>query len=121
MRSLAAVLFALVLLSLPSRAEDQHFTTGEQLTHSVAVCLDLADAKAIVNAHRDSGIEAAKKLWEEADKCRNLPVAGGPRVGRVVHSVTAKVDDAAVTLRVVEILRPDGEQALAYFITILDV
>ena len=111
-----------VALSLPVLAQDDwHFTVGEEMTHGVSACLELADAKAIVNADRDSGKAAGEKAWAEADKCRNMMVSDGPKVGKVVYSVKVKRGDGAATLRVVEILHPDGKMVIGYFITVREV
>lgn len=122
MRALIAVFVALSLLSFPASADGgEHWTTGEEMRHRVALCLDLSDALAIVNAHRDSGPKAAAKLWADADRCTNITVMGGPKVGKVVHVVEAAWEGAKVTIRVVEVLHPDGAPVLGYFLTILEV
>ena len=115
---LFAILFA---LSIPAHAgEDWHFTAGEELAHGLSVCLDLADAKAMLNTDRDAGNEAAQKLWTSLTRCRNLNVAG-PKVGKVVYSVETKRDGKPLTLRVVEILDEEGKRVIAYFITAREV
>lgn len=120
MRSFIAAMCA--ACSLSALAQDNwHFTIGEEMTHGVSACLELADAKAIVNADRDSGKAAGEKAWAEADKCRNMMVSDGPKVGKVVYSVRSKRDSGVVTLRVVEILHPDGKMVIGYFITVREV
>lgn len=125
MRSLVAVLALVVLLFMVSTAAradgDDHYTVGEELQHHMAICLDLSDAKAIVDAHRTGGMEAAKKIWDAADRCRNLPVGGGPRVGKVVYAAIVEMNGEKVTVRVVEIVPPGGGAAIAYFMTTLEV
>lgn len=122
MRSFIFAILLAAFGALPAHAAgDWHFTTGEELAHGVSMCLDLTGAQAIVNAHRDSGAAAGEKAWAENARCRNMPISGGPLVGKVVYSVSVKRDGEDAMLRVVEVLHPDGKTVLAYFITMRKV
>lgn len=112
---LAALCAALSLSSLAQ--DDWNFTVGEELSHGVSICLHLGDAKTIVDTDRDKGNAAGEKAWADSGKCRNMMVSGGPKVGKVVHEVKTKRDSGPLTLRVVEILAPDGVEVIAYMIT----
>lgn len=110
----AFVCFAAVMSGIQAYASELKFTRGEKLNHALSVCLDKADAIAIVDAHAKGGFEAASALWEKSANCGTVPVVG-PSVGRVVHSVAVRRDGKELIARVVEIVSEQG--VLGFFIT----
>lgn len=114
MKRLALILF--LLLPVSAIPQELAFITGDKLSHNLSVCLDKDAAIAIVDADSKSGYEAASKLWAENDRCQSVPVMGGPRVGKVVHSAKIVRDGKSLTARVVEVIGEDNA-VLGYFIT----
>lgn len=111
-------LLALLFLSLPAFAQVDSFVFGEELAHSLSICVSKESALAIIDVDVREGLVAARKAYAERDDCATLPV-GGANVGKVVKSAKVKRDDAEVTVSVVEIVK-DGK-VVAYFLTSVPV
>lgn len=95
-------------------AQELSFSRGQRLNHMLSVCLDKADAVAILEADAKHGFAAAKELWDAADRCATLPVQGA-LVGKTVMAAKVKRGDREITGRVVEIVN-DGK-VIGYFFT----
>jgi hypothetical protein len=103
---------AFVLASWPV----SDYALGDVLQHALSVCVEKADAVAV--------LEVAKKSHAEADAlflatagCSNIPVVGF-KVGRVVWGGDVQRANGSVGRgRVVEIIDPDTQAVVAYFIT----
>ena len=117
MKKLIHGLFAVAVLSAAlqpviARAD---FAKGEVLNHVLSVCVDKADALAIVNTHATKGREAAESLWNAKDKCATIPVIG-PTVGKTVLSIAVDTDGVKKIARVIEVLDGEGK-VIGYFMT----
>lgn len=102
------------LMPLTGNADEVSFFRGQKLSHMLSVCLDKADALAILEADEKDGKDAATAIWMAKARCSSVPVQG-PLVGKVVKAVKVKRGDKTITARVVEIVN-DG-QVIGYFFT----
>jgi hypothetical protein len=106
-----------ILLALMApfvEASEASFVRGQVLNHNLSVCLDKADAVAIIEADEKDGRDAANAVWMAADRCLTVPVQG-PLVGKVVKSAKVVRDGQTKTARAVEIVN-DGV-VIGYFLT----
>lgn len=116
MRKLISVLFAITVIAaalMPVTA-NADFAKGEVLNHMLSVCLNKADAVAIMKEHSTKGRAAADVLWEKAGECANIPVEG-PVVGETVLSIPVETDGVKKIARVIEIIK--NGSVLGYFMT----
>lgn len=118
MQRLIYVLFAILVIACPLSVFAA-FKEGQALQHpGIAVCLEKADAIAVLDADAKGGLEAARVKWLGIEKCQTVSVSG-PTVGKVVKSAKVKRGETTITVRVVEIVG-DG-QVLGYFFTTEEV
>lgn len=119
MQRLISFLFALVVLVVAATPLYAAFHVGQVIkTDSLSVCINKADAIAVVEADAAGGLPAAQMKWVEFDRCQAVSVKG-PQVGNVVHTTKVKRGEKEHTVRVVEIVN-DGE-VLAFFFTTEEV
>lgn len=102
---LAFVAFTEVAFAQDNRNE---FRLNKPAVAGITLCLNQADAIAILETERDEGKEAGEAKFLAFDQCANLPVEFTPK------RIVATVKTARGTGRVVEIL--SGEKT-AYWIT----
>ena len=89
-------------------AQSNEFRLNKPTVAGITLCLNEADAVAILETERDEGREAGEKKFLASDQCANLPVEFTPK------RIVATVKTARGTARVVEIV--SGEKT-AYWIT----
>ena len=117
-RAFISFLFCLAVLAaalapLATFADEIAFARGQKLNHMLSVCLDKADAIAILDTDAKDGHEAAQALWDTKERCGTVPVRD-KTVGRIVHSVAVKRDGKERIASAVEIV---GDEVMGYFIT----